>query len=88
LFPPLQCVELASAIADIIRKVGYTQAEAASIIGTDQPKISALLHGKLDGISVERLFRYLVTLGRDIEIKIKQKKAKYGPGEIRVCAAA
>ena len=39
--------------------------------GIDQPKISALMRGKLDGFSTDRLFRFLNALGSDVEIVIR-----------------
>jgi predicted XRE-type DNA-binding protein len=41
--------------------------EAAEIMGVDQPKVSQLMHGKLDGFSMERLYRFLNALGMDVE---------------------
>jgi predicted XRE-type DNA-binding protein len=63
--------ELVQRIADIIAERKLTQARAAKILGVDQPKVSALLRGKLDGFSTDRLFRFLNALGRDVEIVIR-----------------
>jgi predicted XRE-type DNA-binding protein len=65
--------ELARKISSIITKQQITQAEAAEILGVDQPKISALINGKLSGFSTVRLFRFLNALGRDVEIVVKPK---------------
>jgi predicted XRE-type DNA-binding protein len=65
-----------------IRQRKLTQAGAAEIIGIDQPKISAMLAGQFRGYSVERLMRFLVALGHDVEIVVKPRKR--GPGELRV----
>jgi predicted XRE-type DNA-binding protein len=50
------------------------QAEAAGLLGVDQPKVSALVKGKLSGFSTERLFRFLNALGCDVEILVKNKQ--------------
>jgi predicted XRE-type DNA-binding protein len=63
--------ELVQRIADIIAERKLTQARAAKVLGVDQPKVSALLRGKLDGFSIDRLFRFLNTLGRDVEITVR-----------------
>jgi predicted XRE-type DNA-binding protein len=63
--------QLVQRIADIIAERKLTQARAAKILGVDQPKVSALLRGKLDGFSTDRLFRFLNALGRDVEIVIR-----------------
>ena len=53
--------------------VALTQAEIATALGINQPKVSALLHYKLEGFSVERLMHFLVALGLDVEIVVKPK---------------
>ena len=63
--------QLAQRICDIITERKLTQTKAASLLGIDQPKISALMRGKLDGFSTDRLFRFLNALGRDVEIVIR-----------------
>lgn len=65
--------ELAGQIGQIIKKKHLTQVEAAELLGIDQPKVSALIRGKLSGFSTERLFRFLNALGRDVEIVVKRK---------------
>ena len=50
-----------------------TQSQAAGVLDIDQPKVSALKQGKLSGFSIERLLRFLLLLGRDIEITVKPK---------------
>jgi predicted XRE-type DNA-binding protein len=65
-----------------IRQRRLTQAAAAQLMGIDQPKISAMLAGRFRGYSVERLMRFLVALGYDVEIVVKPRKR--GPAELRV----
>lgn len=66
-------VELAFEISQIIEERGLTQEEAAELIGVDQPKVSAVVRYRLDGFSMERLYRFLNALGRDIEIIVRPK---------------
>ena len=63
--------ELVPRICDIIAERKLTQVRAAKLLGIDQPKISALMRGKLDGFSTDRLFRFLNALGSDVEIVIR-----------------
>ncbi len=63
--------DLAIEISSVIEERNLTQAEAAEIIGVDQPKVSALVRGRLDGFSMERLYRFLNALGRDVEIIVR-----------------
>ena len=65
-----------------IRQRRLTQAAAAELMGIDQPKVSAMLAGKFRGYSVERLMRFLVALGHDVEIVVKP--VKRGSAELRV----
>lgn len=65
--------ELAHRISSIIAGQKMTQLEAAEVLGIDQPKISALINGKLAGFSTARLFRFLNALGRDVDIVVKPK---------------
>jgi predicted XRE-type DNA-binding protein len=65
--------ELARKISNAITARHITQAEAAELLGIDQPKVSALMRGRLTGFSLERMFRFLNTLGIDVEITVKPK---------------
>ena len=66
----------------IIQKRRLTQTAAALAMGIDQPKVSAMLAGQFRGYSVERLMRFLVALGQDVEIVVKPKRS--GDAELRV----
>lgn len=76
--------DLAFQISRIIEDRGLTQAEAADILGIDQPKVSALVRGKVWGHSMERLYRYLNALGRDVDIIVRPKPRGRGEGTMRV----
>ncbi len=65
--------ELAQKIGSIIEQRRLTQAQAAVILGVDQPKISALKRGHLSGFSLERMMRFLILLGSDVEIVVKSR---------------
>jgi predicted XRE-type DNA-binding protein len=64
---------LCATLNRIVERRRLTQAEVAAKLGINQPKVSALLHYKLEGFSVERLMHFLVALGHDVEILIKAK---------------
>ena len=66
--------ELARAISAVISGERLTQTQAAEVLGVDQPKVSALMRGRLTGFSVDRLLRFLLALDRDVEIVIAPKK--------------
>ncbi len=79
--------ELAAKIAEIIASRKLTQAAAAEILGVDQPKVSALLRGRLAGFSTDRLLKFLTALGRDVEIVIRPKRYSKGRGHLHVVSA-
>jgi predicted XRE-type DNA-binding protein len=47
-----------------------TQAQAAKLLGIDQPKVSQIINGRLDGFSTDRLLRFLNDLGCDVQISV------------------
>jgi predicted XRE-type DNA-binding protein len=62
--------QLTSLIREAIRRRRLTQAAAASLTGVDQPKVPALVNGRLGGFSSDRLMRCLTALGQDVEIVV------------------
>jgi predicted XRE-type DNA-binding protein len=64
---------LGAALNRIVERQRLTQTEVAAALNINQPKVSALLHYKLEGFSVERLMHFLVALGQDVEINVKSK---------------
>ena len=65
--------ESARKIIAVIEKRHLTQAQAARKLGVDQPKVSALKRGRLSGFSLERLVKFLILLGRDVEIIVRRR---------------
>jgi len=55
--------QLASHIRRIIRRRRLTQVAAAALMDIDQPKVPALLNGRLASFSTDRLLRLLTALG-------------------------
>jgi predicted XRE-type DNA-binding protein len=68
--------ELAARIIKIVRQRRLTQSAAGRILGINQPKVSALLNGRLDGFSTERLLRFLNALGCDVRISVSDPHPK------------
>ncbi|MEK7705742.1 MAG: helix-turn-helix transcriptional regulator [Myxococcota bacterium] len=67
---------LAATISEVVSKRSLTQAEAAEILGVDQPKVSALLRGQLAGFSTDRLIRFLTAIGQDVEIVVLRARSR------------
>ena len=71
--------QLASKIADIMKRRRLTQMEAADLFGMPQPKVSAMLNGRFRGISEEKMMRCLLALGQNVQIVVKPaRKGKAG----------
>ncbi|HEX6371717.1 MAG TPA: helix-turn-helix transcriptional regulator [Longimicrobium sp.] len=75
---------LAQAIAETIDRRGLTQEEAAKIMGLDQPKVSAIVRGRLAGFTQDRLTRCVLALGNDVEITIRSRAAPAAAGHLAV----
>jgi predicted XRE-type DNA-binding protein len=80
--------QLASHIRLTIRRRRLTQVQAARLMAIDQPKVSALMNGRLGGFSSDRLMRLLTVLGRDVDIVVNPKPRTRERGRIRVVEAA
>jgi len=66
--------KLATKIAQLIEKKGWTQNQTAQRTALDQPKVSRLLRGQLSGFSADRLFAILNRLGHSVEVRISAKE--------------
>jgi predicted XRE-type DNA-binding protein len=63
--------ELVRRIRDVIAEQKLTQAKAAELLGLDQPKVSALVRGRVAGYTIDRRFRFLTALGQRVEITVR-----------------
>ncbi len=76
--------KLARQIAAIIEQRGWTQVHAATVLGIDQPKVSALVRGRLRDFSTDRLLRLLARLDLDVDITVTPKASPGRPARIAV----
>ena len=76
--------DLAIKIAEITNKRNLTQAQAAKLLGITQPKVSAILNGRLKGFSLEKLMLLMIALDQDVEIVVKGKPKAREHGHLRV----
>ena len=75
-------------ISRLMRARGLKQVEAAKLFGVKQPDISKMLSGDFRQFSVERLLRFLVALGQDVEIVVKPHRGSRKAAQLRVTEAA
>jgi predicted XRE-type DNA-binding protein len=67
----------------LLKARALKQVEAARLFGVKQPDISKMLRGDFRQFSVERLMRFLVALGQDVEIVVKPHRGRR-EAELRV----
>ncbi len=68
---------LGAQVMGILQERGYSQKEAAKLLGIKQPDVSALMNAKFHRFSQERLISFLNKLDRKVTIQISNHK----PGE-------
>ena len=76
--------DLARLISTLIAEEGLTQRQAADLLGVDQPKVSALIRGQLTGFSMERLLRFALALGFDVDVTLHRHGAPGTVGSMHV----
>jgi len=62
--------QLVSKIGEILRERGWSQQQAAKVLGLTQPKLSKMLRGQFRGISEMKMMDCLVRLGRAVKIVV------------------
>jgi predicted XRE-type DNA-binding protein len=62
-------------LAEVIRQQGMTQAQAASLFGLTQPRISDLMRGKVNLFSLDTLIDMAATAGMGPTVKVTMPKA-------------
>ncbi|MGN7611281.1 helix-turn-helix domain-containing protein [Magnetococcales bacterium HHB-1] len=63
--------DLAIQIGKILSDRGLTQMQAAKILGIPQSHLSNLVRGRLEGFSMDHLFRLLNALGQRVHITVE-----------------
>ncbi|MGD0831926.1 MAG: helix-turn-helix transcriptional regulator [Terracidiphilus sp.] len=62
--------QLVTQIAEILRERGWSQQQAAKVLGLTQPKLSKMLRGQFRGISEMKMMDCLLRLGRTVKIVV------------------
>lgn len=55
-----------------IKREGWTQAQAAKVLGVTQPRISNLIHGKIDAFALDMLVKMATAAGLRVTLRIKK----------------
>ena len=70
--------DLMQFIVRIITERGLTQVRAGKLMAMDQPRVSALINGKITLFSTDRLIRALGGLGQDVEVRVTPSAGERG----------
>lgn len=62
--------ELMRAIGQVVQANGWTQSEAARHCGVTQPRMNALLRGKVSSFSLDALVNMASRLGRRVHVRL------------------
>jgi predicted XRE-type DNA-binding protein len=63
--------DLMMKIETIVKKNGWTQAEAAKRCGVTQPRINDLLRGRISRFSLDALVNIAAALGRKVKVRLE-----------------
>src|ERR1700674_1655605 len=76
--------QLVFKIDSLMKERSLKQIDAADLFGVKQPDVSKMLRGEFRQFSVERLLRFLVALGQDVEIVVKSPRNAQQPPALHV----
>lgn len=55
-----------------IKRIGWTQAEAAQRLGVTQPRVSDLMRGKIDLFGLDTLVNMATTVGLKVQMRVRE----------------
>lgn len=67
-------LELMFQIERIIKDRGWTQQEAAKILGIRQPRVCELVAGRSEKFTIDMLMKLLARLGKEVKLTVKDKE--------------
>ncbi len=75
-------------LSSYIEKQGLTQAQAATLLGVTQPRVSDLMRGKINLFSLDMLLNMATTAGMSPVLKLTKPKVGPDKGSPRQGSAA
>jgi predicted XRE-type DNA-binding protein len=78
--------QLVMRIAKILHDRGWSQQQAAKVMGLTQPKLSKMLRGQFRGVSEAKLMDCLIRLGCEVKIVVRPKR-RSAANRVEVVAA-
>ena len=80
--------QLIDRIGGLMQARRLRQADAARLFGVADADVSQMVHRYYENFSVERLLRFLVALGQDVEISITPDRGSGNVAQLRVTDGA
>ena len=74
---------LAGEVARAIKARRLTQADAATLLGIDQSKVSRITRGQFRGVSEAKLLELVARLGHDVKIVVGPVRRRAGKIELQ-----
>lgn len=62
--------QLMMKVSEYVKQSGLTQAEAAKMLGTTQPRLNDVLKGRIEKCTVDRLVNMLAAVGYKVKMDI------------------
>jgi predicted XRE-type DNA-binding protein len=66
--------ELMARLSRVIEDEGLTQGQAAQLLGVTQPRVSALVRGKIDLFSIDTLVKMLSRVGLRVRVTARARR--------------
>jgi predicted XRE-type DNA-binding protein len=67
--------ELMIEIEKVMKTQGLSQARAAEVMGVPRPRLNRMLHGRFDGITIDKMVQILERTGKHVSLKVARRKA-------------
>lgn len=61
-------------IEKAMKAQGLNQARAAHVMGVPRPRLNRMLHGRFDGITIDKMIQMLERTGKQVIIKVGRKR--------------
>jgi predicted XRE-type DNA-binding protein len=62
--------QLMMELSEYVKQSGLTQADAARMLGTTQPRLNDVLRGKIEKCTVDRLVNMLAAVGYKVSLDV------------------
>ncbi len=61
-------------IEKAMKALALNQARAAQVMGVPRPRLNRMLHGRFDGITIDKMVQMLERTGKQVTVKVGRKK--------------